>query len=86
MSEKTQLMLVQILGSVAVGGIAFIAYLIAREQPAIAIALATLISWMVGKLVAEPLKIVTMHAVSSLPPKAANEVVQRLTNRPPPNA
>ena len=86
MSERTQLMLLYILGSTAVGGIALVAYYIADKQPALAIALTTLVSWLVGKLTGKSLPIVTMNAVRSLPPKAAAEVVTRLTNRPPPNA
>ena len=84
MSERTQLLLVQIFGSVAVAGIAFVAYLIAGKQPALAIALTTLVSGLVGKLIGLPLNFVTVRAVSLLPPKAADEVVKRLTNRPPP--
>jgi hypothetical protein len=84
MKEKTQLALLWILGSVAVTGMAYVAYLVSDKQPALAVALTTMVAWLVGKLTGKPLPIVTIHALETLPPKAAEQAVKRLTTRPPP--
>lgn len=96
MSESRQVAAIRLLGFIAVLGGAVISYWLAQHgHEALAAAVASAVSWYVGKLTGEPAPVITVRAlrslpplklvkaIDSMPPTAAAEVRFRLSQRPP---
>jgi hypothetical protein len=84
MSEAVQLKLLQLVGFIAVGFMVWVATELAPTQPLIGTSLASFISWFIGKLMAQPMPMVTLNAVEGMRPEAADQLAARLSHRPSP--
>ncbi len=77
-----QLVRIRLLGFVAVILGAIVSYVLAQAgQSALASSVATAVAWYAGKLTAEPLREVTLHAITRIPPPLVEQAISR---KPPP--
>lgn len=83
MRRQPRLQALELAGFVAVVAAVGVAVVAAPEFPQLAVALASLISWFVGKLLGTPLTSVTVRAVDSVPPRAAAQIVMSIAESAP---
>lgn len=87
MSERSQVLMLQIVGFLAVCGVVVLcAVLGAKGYPIPAALIASLVSGLIGTLFGQPLAKVTLAAVSNMPPPMAAEVAKRAIASLPPDA
>lgn len=87
MSERVQVMMLQIVGFALIAGVVVLAAVLAKKGYAIPSALiAAIVSGAVGKLFGEPLAIVTLNSIPKLPPPLAASIAKRAIDSLPPNA
>lgn len=86
MSERAQVLSLQIVGFVAVVGAIALAAWLGREYPVPMSMLSSLISLFVGKLFGESLPLVTLQQVQHMPPAVAAAVARRAIESLPPTA
>lgn len=86
MTERVQILMLQIVGGLAVAGIgAGAAWLAMQGYPEIAGVLGTTAGALVGKLFGAPIDAVTLSRVSKMPPPMAAEVARRAIASLPPD-
>lgn len=87
MTEKTQLLALQIVGAaVAAGIIAAAAWAAVNGYPIPATIVSSLVSALIAKLFGQPIAAVTLGHVSKLPPPMAAEAARRAIASLPPDA
>jgi hypothetical protein len=85
MTERTQLLLLQIVGAAVAVGIAIGAAVLASQGYAVpAVLVSSVVSALMAKLFGEPLQAVTLRQVSNMPPPMAAAVAKRAIDSLPP--
>jgi uncharacterized membrane protein len=85
MTERVQILLLQIVGGVVVAGImAGAAWASMKGYPIQASVIGSLVSALIGKLFGQPIAAVTLNHVSKLPPPMAAEAARRAIASLPP--
>lgn len=85
MTERSQLLLLQIIGALVAVGIAIGASVLASEGYAVpAVLVSSVVSALMAKLFGEPLQAVTLRQVSNMPPPMAAAVAKRAIDSLPP--
>lgn len=86
MTERAQLLLLQILGTAVAAGIAAGCAVLASKGYAVpAVLVSSVVSALMAKLFGQPLQAVTLQAVSNMPPPMAAAVAKRAIDSLPPD-
>jgi peptidoglycan/LPS O-acetylase OafA/YrhL len=85
MTEKVQVLMLQIVGTIVAGGIVLGAAFMASKGYAVpAVVVSSLVSALTAKLFGEPLQAVTLNQVSKMEPPMAAAVAMRAIDSLPP--
>jgi hypothetical protein len=86
MTERAQVLMLQIVGALVVFGVVVVAAILAPRYPIPATLVSTLVTGLIAKLFGQPVAAVTIEAAGHLEPEQAAQVAQRAIASLPPDA